>query len=158
MMGIMEPGSDATRYDDPRRLRDLLTRAADLAERHGLRSVLVGLSGFEGDVVFPEIVRYVESALRVDDSVFRMTRERALLLLTDVDEKSAAAILTRTLEDFREHIDINLAGVFVGSKAYVRHLRRVGKSGVLLNVSSGAAWNAYAGWVHTVRERPVSSG
>jgi NAD(P)-dependent dehydrogenase (short-subunit alcohol dehydrogenase family) len=51
-----------------------------------------------------------------------------------------------SLEDFREHIDINLAGVFVGSKAYVRHLRRVGKGGVLLNVSSGAAWNAYAGW------------
>jgi hypothetical protein len=99
----MEPRTDITSYDDPRRLRDLLARAADLAERHGLRSVLVGLSGFEGDVAFPEIVRFVESALRVDDSVFRMTRERVLLLLTVVDEKSAAAILTRTLEDFREH-------------------------------------------------------
>ncbi len=51
-----------------------------------------------------------------------------------------------SLEDFREHIDVNLSGVFVGSRAYVRHLRRLGKAGVLINLSSGAAWNAYAGW------------
>jgi len=51
-----------------------------------------------------------------------------------------------SLEDFREHLDINLSGVFVGSKSYVRHLRRLGKGGVLINVSSGAAWYAYAGW------------
>jgi len=51
-----------------------------------------------------------------------------------------------SLEDFREHIDINLTGVFVGSRAYVRHLRRLEKTGVLINVSSGAAWNPYAGW------------
>jgi len=51
-----------------------------------------------------------------------------------------------SLEDFREHIDINLTGVFVGSRTYVRHLRRCRKGGVLINVSSGAAWNPYAGW------------
>ena len=51
-----------------------------------------------------------------------------------------------SLEDFREHIDINLTGVFVGSRTYVRHLRRCQKGGVLINVSSGAAWNPYAGW------------
>lgn len=51
-----------------------------------------------------------------------------------------------SLEDFREHIDINLSGVFVGSRSYVRHLRRLQRRGVLINVSSGAAWNAYAGW------------
>jgi NAD(P)-dependent dehydrogenase (short-subunit alcohol dehydrogenase family) len=51
-----------------------------------------------------------------------------------------------SLEDFREHIDINLMGVFVGSRAYVQHLRRVSRAGVLINVSSGAAWNAYSGW------------
>ncbi len=51
-----------------------------------------------------------------------------------------------SLEDFREHIDINLTGVFVGSRTYVRHLRRLRKGGVLINVSSGAAWNAYQGW------------
>ena len=47
---------------------------------------------------------------------------------------------------FRAHLDINLTGVFVGSKCYVKHLHRVGRGGVLLNVSSGAAWKAYAGW------------
>ena len=102
-MSEMEPRTDTTHYDDPRRLRELLARAGDLAAQHGLRSVLVGLSGFEGDLTFPEIVRFVESALRVDDSVFRMTRERVLLLLTDIDEKGATAIMTRMLEDFREH-------------------------------------------------------
>ncbi len=50
------------------------------------------------------------------------------------------------LEDFREHIDINLTGVFVGSRAYIRHLRRLDRGGVLINMSSGAAWNPYAGW------------
>ena len=51
-----------------------------------------------------------------------------------------------SLEEFREHIDINLAGVFLGTRTYVRHLRRLGRGGVLINVSSGAAWNPYAGW------------
>ena len=51
-----------------------------------------------------------------------------------------------SLEDFREHIDINLAGVFVGSRAYVHHLRRLDRGGVLINVSSGAAWKPYSGW------------
>ena len=51
-----------------------------------------------------------------------------------------------SLEAFREHIDINLTGVFVGSRAYIRHLRRRGRGGVLINVSSGAAWNPYSGW------------
>jgi NAD(P)-dependent dehydrogenase (short-subunit alcohol dehydrogenase family) len=51
-----------------------------------------------------------------------------------------------SLEDFREHIDINLTGAFVGSRTYVRHLHRLDRGGVLINVSSGAAWNPYAGW------------
>lgn len=51
-----------------------------------------------------------------------------------------------SIDDFREHIDINLTGVFVGSRAYIRHLRRLERGGVLINVSSGAAWSPYAGW------------
>lgn len=47
---------------------------------------------------------------------------------------------------FRDHVDTNLTGVFLGSQAYVRHLRSKGCGGVLINISSGAAWNAYAGW------------
>lgn len=89
-------------YDDPRRLRELLSRAQGLASEHALTSVMVGVAGFEGDLLFPEVVNYVESALRVDDSVFRMTRERAVLLLTDVDAKAAKAIVDRMLDDFRE--------------------------------------------------------
>jgi NAD(P)-dependent dehydrogenase (short-subunit alcohol dehydrogenase family) len=51
-----------------------------------------------------------------------------------------------TAADFREHIDINLTGVFVGTRAYVRHVRGRSGDGVLINISSGAAWSPYAGW------------
>lgn len=50
------------------------------------------------------------------------------------------------VEEFREHIDINLTGVFLGSQSYVRHVRSRSGGGVLLNISSGAAWGGYAGW------------
>jgi hypothetical protein len=88
---------------DPRRLRELMERAELLFREHGLRSVVVGLAGFEGDELFPEIVDYIESALRVDDSVFRLTRERVVLLLTDVDVERASAIVHRLLGEFREN-------------------------------------------------------
>ena len=51
-----------------------------------------------------------------------------------------------SLDDFREHIDINLVGVFLCTRAYVRHLHRRRTAGVLINISSGAAWSGYAGW------------
>jgi hypothetical protein len=93
---------DRNRNDDLRLLRALLGRAHDLASRHALHSVVVGLAGFEGDPDYPEIVDYVVSALRVDDGVYRMTRERTLLLLTDVDAARAREIIERVLEDYRE--------------------------------------------------------
>jgi hypothetical protein len=99
---ISESPSSVSKTDDPRRLRDLLGRAQELAAQHDMCSVLVGLSGFEGDVDFPEIVDFIVSALRIDDAVFRMTRERAILLLTDVDESRATEIVSRLLWDYRE--------------------------------------------------------
>lgn len=47
---------------------------------------------------------------------------------------------------FRDHIDVNLTGVFLGTRAYVRHLHARDRGGVLINISSGAAWSGYAGW------------
>jgi len=49
-------------------------------------------------------------------------------------------------EDFRRHMDINVTGVFFGTRAYVRHLRERSASGVLLNISSGAGRHPYRGW------------
>jgi NAD(P)-dependent dehydrogenase (short-subunit alcohol dehydrogenase family) len=46
----------------------------------------------------------------------------------------------------REHFAVNVLGVLFGSQAFVRHLRRRGGEGVLVNVSSGAARKPYAGW------------
>jgi len=51
--------------------------------------------------------------------------------------------------EWSRHIQINVAGVFHGARAYVQHLRRLGeagKGGILLNISSGAARSPYAGW------------
>ncbi len=86
--------------DDPRRLRELFSKAAGLACEHALTSVVVGMAGREGDLLFPEVVNLVESELRVDDSIFRMTRERAVLLLADVDRARAEEIVRRILRDF----------------------------------------------------------
>lgn len=48
--------------------------------------------------------------------------------------------------DFREHIDINLTGVFLGSRTYVRQVRARESGGVLINISSAGAWAGFAGW------------
>jgi hypothetical protein len=90
------------RSHDPLRLRELLGRAESLAAKHALSSVVIGLAGLEGDLIFPEIVDYVESALRVDDAIFRLTRERAVLVLADVDRARAEEIVGRLLAGFNE--------------------------------------------------------
>ncbi len=87
---------------DPRRLREMMDRAALLAHEHGLRSVVVGLTGFDGDPTFQEVVDYIESALRVDDTVYRMTRDRVVLLLTDVNAEQATSVLQRLIGEYRE--------------------------------------------------------
>jgi benzil reductase ((S)-benzoin forming) len=48
--------------------------------------------------------------------------------------------------DFTNHLAVNVMGVFNGTRAYVRHVRRSGKPGVLINISSGAGRRGYYGW------------
>ncbi len=84
----------------------MFTRATGLALEHSLTSVFVGVTGDEGDLLFPEMLSFIESAMRMDDLVFRMTRERAVLLLTDVDERQAKAVMQRVLADFRQHFPV----------------------------------------------------
>jgi len=50
------------------------------------------------------------------------------------------------LDEFRAHLEINLVGAFIGTQAYLHHRKRQGGGGVLVNISSGAAWSPYAGW------------
>jgi len=47
---------------------------------------------------------------------------------------------------FHAHVAVNLHGVFHGSRTFARHRRLQGGGGVLINVSSGAAWHGYSGW------------
>jgi hypothetical protein len=99
-MGAM--AIDGSRSDDPRKLHDLLGKAASLACDYSLHSVAVGIAGREGDLLVPEVIDFFESMLRVDDSIFRMTRERAVLLLADVDRARAEEIVERVMGGFRE--------------------------------------------------------
>ena len=71
-----------------------------LASDHSLQSVMVGLAAPEAGLVFPQLIDFIESALRVEDVVFRMTRDRAVVFLADVDLARAKQILDRLLADF----------------------------------------------------------
>ena len=88
--------------DDPRRLRLLIHRACELASELSVPSVLVGLKAEEGDLCFPEFIEYLQATLRVEDGIFRMTRERVVLLLADVTRQATEQVLQRVLSDFNE--------------------------------------------------------
>jgi hypothetical protein len=86
--------------DDPRKLSALIERVCDLAEAHSVPSVVAGLAAAEGDLVFPEYVNFLQAALRVEDGIFRMTRERAVIHLADLDAAQASSVLERLAGDF----------------------------------------------------------
>ena len=86
--------------DDPRRLRSLLDRACDLAREHAVPSVMLGLAGAEGDRSFPDFIVFLQSALRVEDAIFRMTRERSVIHLADLDQDGAREVFLRLLSEF----------------------------------------------------------
>lgn len=85
---------------DPRRLRALMERAFYLMREHEVSSVFIGIAGPEGDLLVPEFISFLESELRVEDGIFCLTRERAVLLLTDVDREQAEGVVTRLRHDF----------------------------------------------------------
>jgi len=88
--------------DDPRRLRSLLTRASELASEHSVPSVLVGLKAQRGDLSFPDFIDYLKAVLRVEDAIFRMTRERVVVHLADVDGNQTREVLERLIADFND--------------------------------------------------------
>ncbi|MBK7951076.1 MAG: hypothetical protein IPK00_20520 [Deltaproteobacteria bacterium] len=92
---MVEAEMTRDRHDDPRKLTAMIARVSDLAANHAVCSVVVGVAAEEGDLFFPDYLDYLVSALRVEDQIFRMTRERALLYLSDVDATCAAEVLVR---------------------------------------------------------------
>ena len=86
--------------DDPRQLRILFERATWLSRAHHVPAVFVGVAGEEGDLLARDFLDFVESELRVEDAIFRMLRERAVLLLSDLDEKGAARVMERLQNEF----------------------------------------------------------
>ena len=91
---------DMNLNDDPRKLTQMISRVSELAEAHAVCSVVVGVAAKEGDLLFPDYLAYLESALRVEDQIFRMTRERSVLHLSDVDATGAAQVLVRLFAQF----------------------------------------------------------
>jgi hypothetical protein len=98
--------------DDPRKLRDVLARTEELAAEHDVASVVVGFAAREGDLLFPDFLVFLESELRVEDRIFRLTRERALLILRDVDAAQAQSVVERLRAAF-EHEFPSMAGLGV---------------------------------------------
>lgn len=90
--------------DDPRKLRALVMRASDLARDHEVGSVVVGLLSPAGELAFPEFIEFLRAALRVEDGIFRMTRERVVVHLADVDAAQAQEVVERLLGQFRAEI------------------------------------------------------
>jgi GGDEF domain-containing protein len=99
MVATTMPGPRSN--DDPLKLIALLARVSELAHRHSVNSVMTGLRSELGDAEFPEFIDFLESTLRVEDSIFRMTRERVVVHIADVDEAGATEVLERLLSDFQ---------------------------------------------------------
>jgi NAD(P)-dependent dehydrogenase (short-subunit alcohol dehydrogenase family) len=51
-----------------------------------------------------------------------------------------------TTEALQGHFSINVFGALYGCQAMQRHVASHDGEGVLINISSGAAWGGYAGW------------
>jgi hypothetical protein len=121
---MMEGTMSGAGNDDPRKLRTLVARASDLAKSHALSSVLVGLAAPEGDRDFPGFIEFLLSAIRVEDGLFRMTRERAVLHLADLDPKEAREVIDRLIEKFDQEssavqpasIDIRIFAIKPGTE------------------------------------------
>ena len=99
---MVEAQMTRERHDDPRKLSAMIARVSDLAANHAVCSVVVGVAAEEGDLFFPDYIDYLISARRVEDQIFRMTRERVLLYLSDVDATCAAEVLVRLYSEFCE--------------------------------------------------------
>ena len=86
--------------DDPRQLRVLFERAALCSRTHGVACVFIGVAGEEGDLLARDFLDFVDSELRVEDAIFRMLRERAVLLMTDIEERTARKVMERLCAEF----------------------------------------------------------
>ena len=115
----------ATLNDDPRKLRSLLERASSLASEHQVTSVMVGLTSQRGDLRFQDFIDFLQSALRVEDGVFRMTRERVVLHLADVDRQLAIDVLERLLGRFQDEFPVSMETSFASE--YVEILPGAGE-------------------------------
>lgn len=124
--------------------------AAEYARR-GMRLALCARSG----CALPEGADGITAAVDVADAgaVLRFAETAAAhlgaidLWINNAGVLEPIAPLREIASDaFMRHLQINVMGVVHGSQAYIAHVRACGHAGVLINISSGAAWRGYAGW------------
>lgn len=132
--------------------RGLGAGLAEVFRAHGLRLALCARSepvlADDGEAVLArrvDVSREDEVARFCDEAVARFGAIDLWVNNAGVLEP-IAPLRDCDADAVRRHLEVNLLGVFWGSRAFVRHRRAQGGGGVLLNVSSGAARNAYAGW------------
>lgn len=127
---------------------------ASLAEHFAARGLSLGLCS-RGAPALAASQRVVSARLDVtDERAFEAFADSVVARFGAIDLwvnnagvlEPIAPVRDVSAADFREHIDINLTGLFLGTRTFVRHLRARGGQGVLINVSSGAAWKPYEGW------------
>ena len=112
---MVETAMSGQLNDDPRKLSAMIARVGDLAESHEVGSVVVGLAAEQGDGRFPEYMDFLKGSLRVEDAIFRMTRERAVIHLADCTQEQADKILDRLESQFLSEFPS------LSQLAFVRH-------------------------------------
>ncbi len=131
---------------------------AHMARDFAARGMRLGLCSRSAPVLADDGQRVVASQLDVRDAaaVDEFTRAvearlgRIDVWINNAGVLSPMAPLRRAaVDEWDDHLQINVAGTFHGSRSYVHHLRRLaagGLGGVLINISSGAGRRPYAGW------------
>ncbi len=121
---------------------------AETCKSLGMRVAGCGLS-MPGDAC--EIARQVDVADELAMGVFAAEVAQAFGVI-DLWVNNAgvlnpvAPLRNLATADLRRHMDTNFMGVFFGMRDFLNHQRAHGGEGVVMNLSSGAAWNGYAGW------------
>jgi NAD(P)-dependent dehydrogenase (short-subunit alcohol dehydrogenase family) len=99
---------------------DVITAQFDISDRHAM---------------FDFVARVAEQFGAIDLLVNNAGMLEPVVALRDLTD-----------EDLQRHFAVNVFGVLYGSQAYAQHVREREGGGVLINISSGAAWGGYAGW------------
>lgn len=115
------------------RVRDAMEASAASIEGHGGRCAIV-----EGDIRDPDTVRaLIDAALAIDD--------RLDIFVNNAGVSFLGTVLDGDVDRWRLMLETNVLALLVGCQAAVRTMRRGGRPGHIVNVSSVAALSPTSG-------------